>query len=165
MLKRILHTVLYLLCLVMGWTTLVQAQQDSTLAVSAIDKVNEMNFTALFFKTIFSLILVILLLVAFVYGLKWLQKRMQGGYYPQQNMTVIESLALGPKKQLHLVKLLDRVLLISSSEEQINFLLELDKEETQHMAEQKKQSKTFSKTLSEQLAKFGTTQNKHGKTN
>ena len=150
--------------LITGWTTLVQGQTDSTLAVSAIDKVNEMNFTALFFKTIFSLVLVILLLVAFVYGLKWFQKRMQGGYYHQQNMSIVENLVLGPKKQLHLVKLLDRVLLISSTENQINFLLELDKDETLELAEQKNKSRSFSKNLSEQLAKLGTTQNKHDKT-
>ncbi len=143
-----------ILLVLVNSVSLAQVKADSTKVLSA-PVTGNFNFAALLFKTILSLAVVIVLLVLFVYGLKWLQSKTQSGYYKYHNMSIQDSLSVGPKRQIHLVQVMNRVILIGASETGINLLLELDEDEKKELAEKKEKAKPFSKSLSEQMSKLG----------
>lgn len=146
-----------MLILVIGFlTTCSYAQIDSTVVDHANSQAaNEMNFGKVLLRTIFSLILVILLLVVFIAGIKWLQTRTQSGYSKLRSMSIQETITLGPKKQLFLVTVLDRVLLIGASENNLSLILEMTEEEKKKIFGKKPvKTHSFSKTLANQIAKI-----------
>ena len=136
------------------------APVDSTGVGQSIQPDNQIPLGVLLLKTFVSLALVIALLIVFVMGLKWLQNKTQSGYHKVHSMSLYETLTLGPKKQLHLVKVLDHVILVGSSENTISLLLEMSEEDKEKLADKKIKQRPFSKSLADQLAKIsGATKN------
>jgi len=121
-----------------------------------MQKAGELQFGKVLLRTIFSLFLVILFLVVFLFGLKWLQNQTRASVNRMHNLSVQDSISLGPKKQLFLIQVVDRMLLVGSSENNISLLLELTDDEKQKLQEKKSGNQhSFSKTLANQIAKLG----------
>jgi len=154
-LPKKLYSVILLL-VVCFLTSTAFAQVDSTVVdFSKTQITNDMNFGKVLLRTIFSLVLVILLLVVFIAGIKWLQNRTQSGYSKIKSMSIQETLTLGPKKQLFLVNVLDRVLLIGASENNLSLIAEMTEEEKKKISGKKQgRPHSFTKTLANQMAKF-----------
>jgi len=132
------------------------AQVDSTIVDQSNNHLaNEMNFGKVLLRTIVSLVFVIVLLVVFVAGMKWLQNRTQSGYTKLKTMSIQETLTLGPKKQLFLVNVLGRILLIGASENNLSLIVEMSEEEKKKISVKKGgKQQSFSKTLANQVAKI-----------
>jgi len=121
-----------------------------------IQNAGELQFGKVLLRTILSLFLVILFLIAFLFGLKWLQNQTRASVNRMHNLSVQDSVSLGPKKQLFLIQVVDRMLLVGSSENNISLLLELTDDEKQKLQDKKSGNQhTFSKTLANQIAKLG----------
>jgi flagellar biosynthetic protein FliO len=139
----------------------VTAQIDSTAISStagqpALQNSNELHFGKALLRTVFALALVILFLVIFLFGLRWLQNQTRASSNRTHTLQIQDSMALGPKKQLYLIQVVDRVLLIGSSESSISLLLELSDEEKQKLLDKKcGKTMSFSKALASQVAKLG----------
>ena len=148
----------YFILLLVIWsvTNCCFAQVDSTgVDFSNSQVTNDMNFGKVLLRTILSLLLVILLLVVFIAGIKWLQTRTQSGYSKIKSMSINETITLGPKKQLFLVTVLDRVLLIGASENNLSLILEMTEDEKKKISGKKPgKHHSFSKTLANQVAKI-----------
>ena len=144
------------LIVLLFWTGFLPAQIDSTAVQSQNNQISgEMNFGKVLLRTVLSLLLVILLLFLFIMGIKWLQNRTQAGYSKLKSMSVQEAITLGPKKQLFLVTVLDRVLLIGSSENNISLILEMTEDEKKKLTGKKSgKQQSFSKIFANQVAKF-----------
>ncbi len=152
---------LFFVILLLALTGLAfSAEADSTFVNSLsqpdMQNAGELQFGNAILRTIFALFLVILVLVIFLLGLRWLQNQTRSSATRLHTMKVQDTLTLGPKKQLFLVQVLDRMLLVGSAENSITLLCELTNEEKLKI-EEKNSSKpqSFSKTLASQIAKLG----------
>ncbi len=92
-------------------------------------KPSEINLTLLVIRTFGSLVLVLVLLGLTIYGIRWLQKKSRSTIGNIRKLGVVDSLSLGPKKSVHLVKIMDRVLVIGVAENSMSFLTELSRDE------------------------------------
>lgn len=82
-------------------------------------------------KMISALALVILVAYGALYGLKKLMNRRYGGGGRNDSLEVLQSTFVGPHKQVSLVRVGQRSVLIGITEQQITTLTELDVEETE----------------------------------
>ena len=156
--KKLNNRLFYFFLFLVIWsiTCCCFAQADSTgVDFSPSQASGEMNFGKVLLRTILSLSFVILLLVLFIAGIKWLQNRTQTGYSKLKSMSIQETITLGPKKQLFLVTVLDRVLLIGASENNMSLILEMTEDEKKKISMKKTgKQHSFSRTLANQIAKI-----------
>jgi flagellar biosynthetic protein FliO len=114
---------------------------------------NQMDLRKAVVRTMLSLGIVIILLFGFIWGVKWLQTKARTTYQTTRALKVMESLPLGPKKSIHLVKAADRVFVLGAADGQISMLLELKKDEIAKLQENNtKKARSFSKALAAQLS-------------
>ncbi len=128
--------------------------KDSTVSKQVLPHSgSEISLVKAVFKTIMALVLVILLVIGFIMGMKWLQNqtRIRGAGFDA--FSIVGSLSLGPKKSIYLVRIVERVLVVGVSENNINILTELDAEEAklfwQHPA---KKQNSFAQSLASQIS-------------
>ncbi|NIA29551.1 MAG: flagellar biosynthetic protein FliO [Actinobacteria bacterium] len=117
---------------------------------------SQFSFSHAVVRTIAALIFVIVLLFAFVYGVKWLQNKTNLARNAFQIMSVVSSLSLGPKKGVYLIKVVNRLLVVGLTDGNISLLAELDKDEAQIVNQNStKNPKPFASALAAQLSNFG----------
>ena len=108
--------------------TLFENDPNWSLVSSDNPDINE-----LFFKLIFAVLLVLGLGVAAIYVLKKLLPKITN--LPGKNIRVIETVNLGPRKALHLIKTGSRKLLIGVTNESITHLADVTDALTETSAE------------------------------
>ena len=81
------------------------------------------NTRELFFRMMLSVLFVVVLGIALVYVLKRFGGRITG--LPGKRIRVVETVALGPRRTVHLVEVGDRRLLIGSTNENITMLADV----------------------------------------
>ena len=105
-------------------------------------------------RTAVSFTVVLILLILAVYGIRWLQQRTRAGM-SSQPLGIMGTLSLGPKKSIHLVRVMDRIILIGAADGSLSLLSELSKEETDSLLKSNAKATTnFSSVLSNQLLQF-----------
>lgn len=98
---------------------------DNEPNLTIVGSSNNTGVTALFYKMILMLLLVIFLGVAVMYISKKLLPKIN---LPGKKIRLAETVHLGPKKSMHLVKIGNKSLLIGSTNENINFLADVTDE-------------------------------------
>jgi flagellar protein FliO/FliZ len=112
-------------------------------------------------KMVSALALVILVAYAALYGLKKMMNRRYGGGRNGGSLEVMQSTFVGPHKQVSLVRVGKRAVLVGITDHQITTLTELDPEETEEFvgqAGEAVQHESFAERLnlaSEKLKNFG----------
>ncbi len=132
-LRRSLSSILLFLA---GWMPLL-AQPDSTAAGQA----TPVNMGWLIVRTILSLLIILALII----GIVFVFKKFWGGRIPgsanSKWIQVVARMPLGPKQNLTLIKIFDRVLLLGVSDGAIQALTEFPPESKAHqLIEQKNQA-------------------------
>ena len=87
------------------------------------------NFTDMILKSIFSLSVVIVLIIGFVMFIKKFVYNRSGSNISNGLIQVINTTYIAPKKSIHLVKIMDRILVIGITENQMQTLAEFKEEE------------------------------------
>ena len=133
-----------------------QILPDSTIQIPKSSMTNsDLNLGMALFRTIFSFAAVTVLLIATLYGIKWMKKKVQSGTGDNQMLGIIATITLGPKKSVHLIKVIDRILVIGATEGNMSFLTELTKEEIDIFNTKYKIHEHFATTLANRLKRTG----------
>jgi flagellar biosynthetic protein FliO len=107
-------------------------------------------------RAFFSLILVVLLLFALMFGLRWLQRHATpGGSQTGPTMQVCGALSLGPKKTLQIVQVGKQLLVLGVTDTSISLVTEItDADEIKELEKIPPKNRLASKPFSEYLARF-----------
>lgn len=113
------------------------------------------------FPSIAKIIGALALVIASIYGGLFLLKKMMGRKYSGNgkgnNLEVLETTYLGPKKTVSLIRVADKAVLVGSTESQISILTELSESSTEQIMEslsapqQEEAFTTFLKTASQKV--------------
>jgi len=87
------------------------------------------NFTDMILKSIFSLSVVIVLIIGFVMFIKKFVYNRSGSNISNGLIKVINTTYIAPKKSINLVKIMDRILVVGITENQMQTLAEFKEEE------------------------------------
>jgi|GEM_PF-2383396 len=131
------------------------ADSVSTLQ-SAPNEPASINYGAALIRTVVSLVVVVFLLVAVILGIRWLQRKSVLGRAGTEVLGIVGSLSLGPKRNVTLIKVADRVLVVGSFEAGLSLLTELSREEAAAVLSAKgKSTGSFASTLASHLSQIG----------
>ncbi len=138
-------------------TELTVSAPDSISAIqSAPKEPATFDYGAAMVRTAESLAIVLLLLALMILGIKWLQRKSLLGRGASEVLCVVSTLNLGPKRNVTLIKIADRVLVVGSSEAGLALLAELSKEEAAAVLSAKgKLASSFASTLASHLSPMG----------
>ncbi|OGC03231.1 flagellar biosynthetic protein FliO [candidate division KSB1 bacterium RBG_16_48_16] len=112
----------------------------------------DVHFGKALFRTTVSFALVILLLVLFLYGIRWIQRKSQTAGDGNVPFKVVGTLALAPKKSLHLVRIIDRVVVLGVTDGNLTLITELSSEEAAQLPKEPLRSRSsFASALASQF--------------
>ncbi len=134
-----------------------ETESDSlSVAPPANNNPATLDYGAAMLRTVVSLVIVILLLIALFLGIRWLQRKSFPGRGATEVLGIVGALSLGPKRNVTLVRIADRVLVVGSSEAGLSLLAELKGEEAATvLAAKGKLGGSFASTLTSQLSQLG----------
>lgn len=114
------------------------------------------DFGRVILKTLLSLALVIGILLLFMFGMKWLSGKASGGSSIAKQLQIYGSLSLGPKKALYLVHVVNRVLVLGVTENNVSLISEItDEKEIETLLHSSgREISGTSKTFASFLAQF-----------
>jgi flagellar biosynthetic protein FliO len=128
------------------------ASPQSLSPQDSLQQSHDVHLGQALFRTTVSFALVIALLVLFLYGIKWIQKRSQTAMDGDVPFKVVGTLALAPKKSLHLVRIIDRVVVVGVTDGNLSLITELSSEETAKLPKEPLRSRSsFASALASQL--------------
>jgi flagellar biosynthetic protein FliO len=128
------------------------ANPQSLLSQESPQQSQDVHFGKALFRTTVSFALVILLLVLFLYGIRWIQRKSQTAMDGNVPFKVVGTLALAPKKSLHLVRIIDRVVVVGVTDGSLTLITELNSEETAQLPKEPLRShSSFASALASQL--------------
>ncbi len=138
-------------------TEFTASAPDSISAIqSAPKEPATFDYGAAMVRTALSLAIVLLLLALMILGIKWLQRKSLLGRGATEVLGVVGTLNLGPKRNVTLVRVADRVLVVGISEAGLALLAELSKEEAAAVLSAKgKLVRSFASTLASHLSPMG----------
>ncbi len=87
-----------------------------------------------------SLVLVLILIAGFFVFLKWRYSGFRGIKGNKKHIQLIDQAMLGPKKNIYLVKILDRIIVVGTSNEGMYLLSEMDASDKDDLFEVEKES-------------------------
>ena len=105
-------------------------KSDSLLTAYINPEISKLpDFSGMILKSIFSLSVVVVLIIGFVWFMRKFVYNRSGSNISNGLVKVISTTFIAPKKSIHLVKIMDRILVIGITENQMQALAEFKEEE------------------------------------
>jgi flagellar protein FliO/FliZ len=134
---------------------IVQVDSSASVQSSAVNPIG-FDYGAAMLRTGLAFLIVIALLVGLFFGIKWLQKKSRNGGGGRETLSIVGTLSLGPKRNVALIRIVNRILVVGISEGGIALLTELSAEEADAVLQSKAKSPySFSALFARQLSQLG----------